>query len=72
MFFYEGGESALLAAAGSVIGLGNDLAGSIRVPCMFCGLFGHKPTRGEYSFNLFKPTFDFFNLCFIRMIMLIQ
>lgn len=45
----SGGESALLAAAGSVIGLGNDLAGSIRVPCMFCGLFGHKPTRGLVS-----------------------
>lgn len=42
----SGGESALLAAAGSVIGLGNDLAGSIRVPCMFTGLFGHKPSRG--------------------------
>lgn len=46
-FFPQGGESAILAAAGSVIGLGNDLAGSIRVPCMFCGLFGHKATRGE-------------------------
>lgn len=52
LFLYKGGESALLAAAGTVIGLGNDLAGSIRVPCMFCGLFGHKPTRGEYVFIL--------------------
>ncbi|GIY79555.1 fatty-acid amide hydrolase 2-A [Caerostris darwini] len=42
----SGGESALLAAAGSVIGLGNDLLGSIRVPCHFTGLFGHKPTMG--------------------------
>ncbi|GBM96657.1 hypothetical protein AVEN_27161-1, partial [Araneus ventricosus] len=38
------GESALISAAGSVFGLGNDLLGSIRVPCHFTGLFGHKPT----------------------------
>ncbi|GFU30783.1 fatty-acid amide hydrolase 2, partial [Nephila pilipes] len=42
----SGGESALIAAAGSVLGLGNDLLGSIRVPCHFTGLFGHKPTMG--------------------------
>lgn len=42
----SGGESALIAASGSVLGLGNDLLGSIRVPCHFTGLFGHKPTMG--------------------------
>ncbi|XP_055945594.1 fatty-acid amide hydrolase 2-A-like isoform X2 [Argiope bruennichi] len=42
----SGGESALISAAGSPLGLGNDLLGSIRVPCHFTGLFGHKPTMG--------------------------
>lgn len=40
----SGGEAAILAAAGSVIGVGSDLAGSMRIPCNFCGVFGHKPT----------------------------
>lgn len=40
----SGGEAALLASAGSVVGIGSDIAGSIRMPCHFCGVFGHKPT----------------------------
>ncbi|CAG2181513.1 unnamed protein product, partial [Oppiella nova] len=40
----SGGEAALIAAAGSVIGIGTDLGGSIRIPAYFCGIFGHKPT----------------------------
>ncbi|KAF8771171.1 Fatty-acid amide hydrolase 2 like protein [Argiope bruennichi] len=42
----SGGESALIAAGGSLIGLGNDLAGSVRIPAHFTGIFGHKPTAG--------------------------
>src|SRR5262245_27966182 len=39
-----GGEAAIIAAQGSPLGLGNDLGGSIRVPCHFCGIHGLKPT----------------------------
>lgn len=39
-------QAALLGAGASVIGLGSDLAGSIRIPSLFCGIFGHKPTAG--------------------------
>ncbi|GFU01154.1 transposable element Tc1 transposase, partial [Trichonephila clavipes] len=43
------GESALVAASGSVLGLGNDLLGSIRTPCHFTGLFGHKPSMVKFE-----------------------
>lgn len=44
----SGGEAALIASAGSVVGLGTDLGGSIRIPAFFSGIFGHKPTQGKY------------------------
>jgi fatty acid amide hydrolase len=40
----SGGEAALIASRGSPLGLGNDLGGSIRVPCHFCGIHGLRPT----------------------------
>ncbi|XP_032513074.1 fatty-acid amide hydrolase 2-B-like isoform X2 [Danaus plexippus] len=40
----SGGESALISSAASVIGMGSDIAGSLRLPPMFNGIFGHKPT----------------------------
>nr|XP_033803054.1 fatty-acid amide hydrolase 2 [Geotrypetes seraphini] len=42
----SGGEGCILGAAGSVMGLGSDIGGSIRMPAFFNGIFGHKPTQG--------------------------
>ncbi|KAM9600690.1 fatty-acid amide hydrolase 2 isoform 4-T4 [Morphnus guianensis] len=42
----SGGEGGVLAAACSVIGVGSDIGGSIRMPAFFNGVFGHKPTTG--------------------------
>jgi amidase len=40
----SGGESALIAMKGSVLGVGTDIGGSIRCPSAFCGIYGFKPT----------------------------
>ncbi|KAL6872186.1 amidase signature domain-containing protein [Trichoderma novae-zelandiae] len=40
----SGGEGALLALRGSVLGVGSDVGGSIRVPAAACGIYGLKPT----------------------------
>jgi len=40
-------QAAIIGAAGSVIGLASDIAGSIRIPALYNGIYGHKPTPGE-------------------------
>ncbi|XP_072853687.2 vitamin D3 hydroxylase-associated protein isoform X1 [Pogona vitticeps] len=45
----SGGEGALIAAGGSILGFGTDVAGSIRLPSSFCGICGLKPTGPRLS-----------------------
>lgn len=40
----SGGEAALISAGGSILGIGNDIAGSVRIPAHFCGLYTIKPS----------------------------
>ncbi|XP_029171409.1 fatty-acid amide hydrolase 2-like [Nylanderia fulva] len=54
----SGGEGALLGSGASVIGIGSDFAGSIRVPSLFNGVFGHKPTSGIVPTNGHLPMYD--------------
>jgi len=42
----SGGEGAAVGCGGSPFGLASDIAGSIRIPALFCGVFAHKPTSG--------------------------
>lgn len=42
----SGGESALLASQGSLLGWGTDIGGSIRMPAHMMGLYGFKPSVG--------------------------
>src|SRR2546425_4137194 len=54
----SGGESAIIAAGGSPLGLGTDGFGSIRIPSHFCGIAGLKPTSGRIPFTgLLPPAF---------------
>lgn len=39
-------KGALNGGGATLFGVGTDIAGSIRLPCLFNGVFGHKPTGG--------------------------
>ncbi|MCP9625146.1 amidase [Nocardia otitidiscaviarum] len=42
----SGGSAAALAAGFGALSIGSDLAGSLRTPAHFCGVYAHKPTLG--------------------------
>jgi amidase len=58
----SGGEAATLAAGLSALGAGSDIAGSLRNPAHYCGVYGHKPswglisTRGHAPPGIMTPT----------------
>jgi amidase len=58
----SGGEAAALAAGLSALGAGSDIAGSLRNPAHYCGVYGHKPTwgiipmRGHSAAGTLTPT----------------
>ncbi|XP_063695622.1 fatty-acid amide hydrolase 2-B-like [Culicoides brevitarsis] len=47
----SGGEAALIGAGASLFGPGSDIGGSIRIPALFTGIFGHKPTSSVISID---------------------
>ncbi|MGA5203646.1 amidase [Streptomyces variegatus] len=42
----SGGSAAALASGFGALSIGSDLAGSLRTPAHFCGIYAHKPTVG--------------------------
>lgn len=42
----SGGDAAAVTAGMTTIGVGSDLAGSVRVPAAFCGIYGLRTTPG--------------------------
>lgn len=49
----SGGEAALIGGGGSILGIGSDIGGSIRIPAAFCGICGLKPTVGRLRSSSF-------------------
>lgn len=45
----SGGSAAALAAKITALEIGADIAGSVRIPASYCGVFAHKPTFGFVS-----------------------
>ncbi|KAF7659686.1 hypothetical protein LDENG_00294480 [Lucifuga dentata] len=45
----SGGEGGLIGRGGSILGVGTDIGGSIRIPSSFCGICGFKATSGRLS-----------------------
>jgi Asp-tRNA(Asn)/Glu-tRNA(Gln) amidotransferase A subunit family amidase len=45
-----GGEGALVAMRGSVLGVATDIAGSNRIPAFCCGISSFKPSSGRVPF----------------------
>ena len=51
----SGGAAAALAAGMTSLELGSDLAGSLRIPAAYCGVYAHKPSYGLVPLRGFAP-----------------
>ena len=47
----SGGEGALIGCQGSIVGVGTDIGGSIRIPANLQGLYGLNPTVGRFPWH---------------------
>ncbi|XP_035705299.1 fatty-acid amide hydrolase 1 isoform X2 [Folsomia candida] len=52
----SGGCATLIAAGGSILGVGTDVGGSIRIPAHFCGIAGLKPTMPRMTQQGFRTS----------------
>jgi len=56
----SGGEGSLIALGGSPLGIGTDIAGSIRTPANFNGIYGLCPSMGRFPCHSSKYSFHNF------------
>jgi amidase len=52
----SGGEAAAVAAGLAALGAGSDIAGSLRNPAHYCGIYAHKPSWGLIPLRGHSPT----------------
>ena len=45
----SGGDAGLVASRCVPLGIGSDVAGSLRLPAAFCGIYGFKPTTYRFT-----------------------
>ena len=55
----SGGTAALITICGSPVGIGTDMAGSIRLPAFYNGIFGLKPTNKILTNNIYNKNNNF-------------
>lgn len=53
----SGGSAAAIAAGFSALEVGTDIAGSLRIPAAFCGVFAHRPSHGLVPMRGSAPPF---------------
>jgi amidase len=51
----SGGGAAAVACGLTALEFGSDLAGSLRIPAAFCGVFAHRPSHGMLPMRGFAP-----------------
>jgi amidase len=51
----SGASAAAVASGMAALELGSDLAGSLRIPAAFCGVFAHRPSQGMVPMRGFAP-----------------
>ncbi|KAM5127440.1 vitamin D3 hydroxylase-associated protein-like isoform 2-T2 [Mantella aurantiaca] len=54
----SGGEGALIGGGASILGIGSDIAGSIRLPSSFCGIAGFMPSPRRLSIRGVRSAID--------------
>ncbi|KAH7099778.1 general amidase [Auriculariales sp. MPI-PUGE-AT-0066] len=47
----SGGEGALISFKGSILGVGTDVGGSVRIPASCCGIYGMRPTARRIPYR---------------------
>lgn len=47
----SGGEGALIGSRGSIVGIGTDIGGSIRIPANLQGLYGLDPSTRRIPYD---------------------
>lgn len=62
----SGGEGCIISSAASVIGIGSDIGGSVRIPAYFNGVYGHKVINTYKVLILIFFSFYFKNKFFLK------